>query len=51
MKLFLNSLSLVLLLVGICVEMDDTSFEFVECCAAAGRDLRRDGSLLLESTL
>ena len=43
MRLLLNSFSLVLLLVGICAEMDDTSFEFVERCFAAGRDLRRDG--------
>ena len=43
MALLLNSVSLVLLLVGICVKMDDTSFEFVQSCCAAGRDLRRDG--------
>ena len=28
MTLLLNSVSIVLLLVGICAEMDDTSFEF-----------------------
>ena len=43
MILLLNSFSLVLLLVGICAEMDDTSFEFIRSCSAAGRDLRRDG--------
>ena len=36
-------ISLVPLLVGICAEMDDTSFEFIRSCSAAGRDLRRDG--------
>ena len=36
MKLLLNSFSLVPLLVGICAEMDDTSFEFVQFCSAAG---------------
>ena len=43
MTLLPNSFSLVLLLVGICAEMDDTSFEFVQSCFAVGRDLRRDG--------
>ena len=43
MRLLLNSFSLVALLVGICVEMDETSFEFIQSCSAAGRDLRRDG--------
>ena len=43
MTLLLNSFSLVPLLVGICAEMDDTSFEFVHSCSAASRDLRRDG--------
>ena len=41
--LLLNSFSLVPLLVGVCAEMDDTSFPFIEFCSAAGRDLRRDG--------
>ena len=40
MTLLLNSFSLVLLLVGICAEMDDTSFEFVQSCSAAGRHWR-----------
>ena len=43
MTLLLNSFSLVPLLVGICAEMDDTSFELVQSCSAVGRDLRRDG--------
>ena len=43
MTLLLNSFSFVPLLVRICAEMDDTSFEFVQSCSAAGRDLRRDG--------
>ena len=43
MTLLLNSLSLVSLLVGICAEMDDTSFEFDQSCSAARRDLRQDG--------
>ena len=43
MTILLNSFSLVPLLVGICAEMDDNSFEFVQSCSAAGRDLRRDG--------
>ena len=43
MTLLLNSVSLLLLLVGICAEMDDTSFEFIQYCFAAGLDLRRDG--------
>ena len=30
MRLLLKSFSLVLLLVGICAEMDDSSFEFVQ---------------------
>ena len=42
MRLLLNSFSLVLLLVGICAEMDDTSFEFNQFSSAAGRDLRLD---------
>ena len=40
MTLLLNSLGLVPLLVGICAEMDSTSFEFVHSCSAAGRDAR-----------
>ena len=40
MTRLLNSFSLLLLLVGICAEMDDTSFEFVHSCSAAGRDAR-----------
>ena len=43
MTLLLNSFSLVPLLVGICAEMDETSFEIVQSCSAAGQDLRRDG--------
>ena len=43
MRLLLNSFSLVPLLVGICAEMDRTSFDFFQSCSAAGRDLRRDG--------
>ena len=43
MTLLLNSFSFVPLLVGICAEMDDISFEFVQSCFAADRDLRRDG--------
>ena len=42
MALLLNSMSLVLLLVVICAEMNETSFEFVQSCSVAGRDLRRD---------
>ena len=41
--LLLNSISFVPLLVGICAEMDDTSFEAVSSCAATGRSLCRDG--------
>ena len=44
MTCLLNSFSLVPLLVGICAEMDDTSFEFMWSCSAGGRDLRGDGS-------
>ena len=29
--------------VGICAEMNETSFEIIQSCSAAGRDLRRDG--------
>ena len=43
MKLLLNSFSVVSLLVGICAEIDGTSFEFDQCSSAASRDLRRDG--------
>ena len=43
MTLLLNSFSLVPLLVGICAKMDDTSFDFIQSCFAAGRDLRRHG--------
>ena len=42
MTLLLNSFKFVPLLVGICAEMDDTSFHFVYSCLG-GRDLRRDG--------
>ena len=42
MTLLLNSFSLVLLLVGICAEVEDTSFEFGQSRSAAGRDLCRD---------
>ena len=42
-KLPLNSFKLIPLLVGTCAEMDETSFEFVQVCLAAGRDLRQDG--------
>ena len=38
-----KSFSFVSLLVGICAETDDASFEFVQLCSAAGRSLRRDG--------
>ena len=43
MTLLLNSVSLVLLLVRICAEMNNTSFKFIQFCFAAGRDLRQDG--------
>ena len=43
MKLLLNSLSLVPLLIRICAEMNETSFESIRSCLAAGRDLCRDG--------
>ena len=42
-KLPLNSFKLIPLLVETYAEMDDTSFEFVQVCLAAGRDLRQDG--------
>ena len=39
--LLLNSISFVPLLVGICAEMDDTSFVFIQFCSAAVQDLRQ----------
>ena len=43
MTLLLNSFSLVLMLVGISAEMDETCFELVQSCSAGSQDLRRDG--------
>ena len=38
-----NPFPIALLLLGICAKTDDTSFEFVQACLAAGRDLCQDG--------
>ena len=42
MTLLLN-LFILVLVVGICAEMDNTSFKFIQFCSAAGQDLHRDG--------